>query len=214
MMFTATVKNTTDTGVNWSVNGIQGGSAASGTIAPDGAYTAPADLPSPASVQTTATSHADPTKSGSAPLTIDTSVRWSLSGVACPAGCGTVDSSGNYTAPGFLPSPAGATLTAQSVADPSKQTSVAVAITSNFSLQLMSPQSVPAGGSATIVATLTPVPGSNPSTILSWTLSGPGCTGSFCGTLTAGTTQGSGGGAVSESATYTAPSTAPALEIN
>jgi hypothetical protein len=79
-------------------------------------------------------------------------------------------------------------LTAQSVADPSKQTSVAVAITSNFSLQLMAPQSVPADVSATIFATLTPAPGSNPSTILSWTLSGPGCTGSFCGTLTAGTT--------------------------
>jgi len=40
------------------------------------------------------------------------------------------------TAPQILPSPASATLTAQSVADPSKQISVAVAITSSFSLQL------------------------------------------------------------------------------
>jgi len=101
------------------------------------------------------------------------------------------------------------TLTAQSVADPSKQVSAAVTITSNFTLQLSAPSSVPAGGSATIVATLTPVPNSNPSTILAWSLSGPGCTGSSCGVLSVVTTQSASGGSVSNSATYTAPGTAP-----
>jgi hypothetical protein len=52
--FTAKVTNTTDTSVSWSVNGTAGGSATVGTITPDGAYTAPADLPSPATVQVTA----------------------------------------------------------------------------------------------------------------------------------------------------------------
>src|SRR5690348_3976088 len=93
----------------------------------------------------------------------DTSVRWSLSGPACPAACGAVDLNGNYTAPVILPSPANATLTAQSVADPSKQASAPILITSNFTLQVTAPQSVPAGGTASVVATITPVPGSNPS---------------------------------------------------
>src|SRR6266481_985014 len=230
--FTATVTNTTDTAVSWSVSGVPGGSAALGTITSGGVYTAPADLPSPASVLVTATSHADSTKSGSGSLAItsdislnlapnpasvelgasqpfqatatsnghpDTAVRWSLSGPACSGGCGTVDASGKYTAPQILPSPASATLTAQSVADPSKQISVAVAITSSFSLQLSAPASVPAGATATIVATLTPVPGSNPNAALSWALSGPGCSGSSCGTLTVVTTQSPSGSPFSNS---------------
>ena len=240
--FTATVTNTTDTAVSWSVNGTTGGNTANGTITADGVYTAPADLPSPAAVQVAATSHADPTKSGAAAVTItsdiaitlipgaasvelgatqnfratitssgrpDSSVRWSVSGAACPSGCGTVDPSGNYTAPQILPSPASATLTAQSVADPSKQASTTLSITSNLSLQLAAPQNVPVGSTATIVATLTSVPGSNPSTALSWSLSGPGCSGTACGVLTVVTTQSLGGNVTADSATYTAPSAAP-----
>jgi Bacterial Ig-like domain (group 2) len=163
--------------------------------------------PNPASVEIGASQafQATVTSSGHS----DTSVRWSLSGQACASGCGAVDASGKYTAPQILPSPASTTLTAQSVADPSKQISAAVAITSNFSLQLSAPSSVPAGASATIVATMTPVTGSNPSTSMSGALSGPGCSGSSCGTLTVITTQSAGGSTVSNSATYTAPTTAP-----
>jgi len=193
-------------------------------------------------VQITATSHADPAKSGTSNLAItsdvtlnltpnpasvelgatqtfqatvtssghpDPSIRWSLSGAACTSGCGTVDANGSYTAPQTLPFPANATLTAQSVADPSKQISAALAITSNFSLQLSAPSSLPAGATATIVATMTPVPSSNPNTALAWALSGPGCSGSSCGTLTVVTTQSAGANLVADSATYTAPATAP-----
>ncbi len=239
---TATVTNSTDTNVSWSVNGVAGGSASTGTISATGTYTGPADLPSPAIVLVTATSHADPTKSATAQLTItsdlaitlapanasvelgavqgfhaainsaghpDTSVRWSLSGATCPAACGSVDLSGNYTAPGVLPAPATTTITAQSVADPPKQTSALINITSNFTLQVTAPQSVPAGGSATVVATITPIPSSNPSTVLTWSLSGPGCSSTACGTLTVVTTQGAGGNVVADTATYTAPSTPP-----
>ncbi|MGC0774900.1 MAG: hypothetical protein WB543_18335 [Candidatus Acidiferrum sp.] len=234
--------NTTNTSVSWSVNGIPNGSTSTGTITTAGLYTAPADLPSPVTVNVTATSQADTTKSATAQLTItsdiaislsppnagvelgatqgfraaisssghpDTTLRWSISGATCPSACGTVDSSGNYTAPGILPSPATATLTAQSVADPSKQASAAISITSSFTLQVTAPQSVPAGGSASIVATMTPIPGSSPSTILSWSLSGPGCSSTTCGTLTVVTTQGSGGTGTADTATYTAPGTPP-----
>jgi hypothetical protein len=240
--FTANVTNTIDTGVIWSVNGTVGGSATQGTITPDGMYTAPADLPSPSTVQVTATSHADATKSDTASLTItsditlaltpnpasvelganqrfaavvasgghpDTAVRWSVSGAACPGGCGTVDASGNYTAPPILPSNADVTLTAQSGADSSKQISAAVTITSTLSLQLSAPASVPAGTTGTIVATLTLAPGSAPSNVLAWSLSGPGCSGASCGTLNVVTTQSVGGNAVAQSATYTAPVVSP-----
>ncbi len=139
----------------------------------------------------------------------DTTVRWSVSGSSCSSGCGTVDVNGNYTAPQILPSPASATLTAQSVADSSKQVSAAVTVTSSFLLQLSAPSSVPAGGTATIVATLTPVQNSNPSTVLGWSLGGPGCSGASCGTLTVVTTQSVGGSSIADSATYTAPMIAP-----
>jgi len=240
--FSATVTNTTNTSVSWSVNGVSGGNAAVGSISPGGVYTAPADLPSPAAVQITATSQADTTKSGSATETVqsditlaltpnpasvelgasqafqsvvasaghpDTAMRWSLSGAACASGCGSVSAGGSYVAPQILPSPASVTITAQSVADPSRQVSAAVAITSTFSLQLSAPSGVPAGATATVVATLTPVPGSNPSNVLAWSLSGQGCSGSSCGTLTVITTQSVGGNAISDSATYTAPVAAP-----
>ncbi len=240
--FTATVTSATNTAVTWSVNGLPNGSTSTGTISSAGLYTAPADLPSPAIVQVTATSQADITKSATAQLTIasdiaitlappnaavelgatqpfhaaiasaahpDTAVRWSISGATCPTACGTIDLSGNYTAPAILPSPATATITAQSVADPSKQASAAINITSDFTLQVTAPQSVPAGGTASIIATMTPVPGSNPSAILSWSLSGPGCSSTTCGTLTVVTTQGSGGTVTADTATYTAPITPP-----
>lgn len=139
----------------------------------------------------------------------DTTMRWSLSGGACPNACGAVDSNGTFTAPGILPALASVTLTAQSVADPSKQVSAVVTLTSNFTLQLSAPSSVPTGGSATIVATLTPVPNSNPSTVVAWSLSGAGCSGTSCGVLSVVTTQSVSAGSDTSSATYTAPSAAP-----
>jgi hypothetical protein len=141
----------------------------------------------------------------------DGAVRWALSGTACSSGCGAVDANGNFSAPQILPSPANATLTAQSIADPSKRASATLTITSNFTLQLSAPASVPVGPSAGIVATLTPVPGSSPSEVLAWSLSGVGCSGASCGSLNVVTVQSSEGGvgAVANSATYVAPSSAP-----
>jgi len=120
--------------------------------------------PNPASVElgATQTFHSSVVSSGHP----DSSTRWSLSGAACPSSCGSVDAAGTYTAPQILSSPASVTLTAQSVADPSKQVSAALTITSNFSLQLSAPSSVPVGATAAIVATLTAIPGSTPSTVM------------------------------------------------
>lgn len=139
----------------------------------------------------------------------DTAVRWSVFGAACPSACGAIDSSGNYTAPQILPTAPAVTVTAQSVADPSKQSSTTLTITSNFSLQLSAPASIGIGNSTVITATFTEVPGSNPNEVLSWAVSGSGCSGSTCGLLSVVTTQSAGGTPSMESATYTAPVSAP-----
>src|SRR2546423_10432554 len=205
LTFVATVTNSNDTNVSWSVNGVRGGNATIGTISAVGVYPAPADLPSPATAQITATSHADASKFASASLTIvsdiaislspttttvelgaaqifqpsitssghpDTAVRWSVSGAGCATSCGSVDASGRFSAPQILPSPATLTVTAQSLADPSRHASGTVAITSNFSLVLSAPGNITTGGTAIIAAMLTPVAGSNPSSVVSWTVAG------------------------------------------
>jgi hypothetical protein len=66
----ATLANTSDTGVSWEVNGVAGGNATVGTVSSTGVYTAPATVPSPATVSVTAVSAADPASSASAQLTI------------------------------------------------------------------------------------------------------------------------------------------------
>ena len=66
----ATVTNTTDTTVSWSVNDISEGNSTVGTISSTGVCTAPADLPSPATMQITVASHPDPTKSATASVTV------------------------------------------------------------------------------------------------------------------------------------------------
>ena len=84
LLFMAAVKNSSDTAVSWSVNGVAGGGAQTGTVTTGGVYTAPADLPIPANLPVTATSHADVSKSGTAIVTVQSDVSISL-----PSGGGT-----------------------------------------------------------------------------------------------------------------------------
>src|ERR1700732_4870574 len=66
LTFTAPVTGTANTAVTWSVSG----GASNGTISATGVYTAPATVPNPAKVTVIVTSQADPTKSGSATVTV------------------------------------------------------------------------------------------------------------------------------------------------
>lgn len=68
--FTATVTGTQNTAVTWQVNGITGGNSTVGTISATGLYTAPANVPNPATVTVKAISQADNTKSGTASVTV------------------------------------------------------------------------------------------------------------------------------------------------
>jgi hypothetical protein len=66
----ATLANTANATVTWQVNGVAGGNATVGTITSAGVYSAPASVPSPATVTVTAVSAADRNSMGSATLTI------------------------------------------------------------------------------------------------------------------------------------------------
>ncbi len=68
--FAVTIQNAANSAVTWQVNGTPGGSAAVGTIALNGLYTAPTTLPNQPTVTITAALQADPTKAGSASVTI------------------------------------------------------------------------------------------------------------------------------------------------
>ena len=69
--FTAMVTGALNLSVTWTVNGVAGGNSTIGTIAANGAYTAPLTLPTPNTVTVTATSVEDPTKSSSATVTLE-----------------------------------------------------------------------------------------------------------------------------------------------
>src|ERR1019366_5527211 len=80
-IFSATVANTTNTGVTWQVDGVAGGNTTEGTISASGVYAGPSSLPAPATVTVTAVSDADPTKSASATVTL---MQSSISAVTAP----------------------------------------------------------------------------------------------------------------------------------
>lgn len=140
-------------------------------------------------------------------------VNWTLSGAGCSgAACGKLSSSTSasgtavtYTAPGTAPNPAAVTLTATSVADSKASASatisintpppppVGVAITPNG-------QTVQVNQSQDFTATVKNDPKKQGVT---WTLTGTGCTGAACGSLSS--TSSASGAAI----TYTAPATVP-----
>jgi uncharacterized protein (DUF1800 family) len=65
VQLSATVTNTTNTAVTWQVNGVAGGSSATGTISAAGLYTPPAAIPSPNTLTITAVTQATPVASAS-----------------------------------------------------------------------------------------------------------------------------------------------------
>ena len=67
--FTASVTGTTNQNVNWSVNGVVGGNATTGTISASGLYSAPASLPNSNAITVTAAS-ADSSASATSNVTL------------------------------------------------------------------------------------------------------------------------------------------------
>ena len=147
--FSATVSNTSNTAVNWSIT------PSVGSISSSGLYTAPASIGSQQTVTVKATSQAYPSVSATAIVTLmppvsvtisptsatiypgqtqqftatvantsNTTVSWSVS----PSGTGTINSSGLYTAPTSITKQQAVTVTATSQADTTKSASAAVTV--------------------------------------------------------------------------------------
>ncbi len=201
--FAANVTNSSDTTVTWSVGGVPNGNATvgqvcvSGTspcVAPAGPgssavdYRAPTSVPATNPVALTATSHADPSRSGAAMITIasqaspvsvavspaysfvspstgtvstqqffstvtgssNAAVTWTVqsavTGQGCSgSACGSVDSTGLYSAPTSAPSPNAISVIATSQADPTESASAEIAITSGPVIEVILPSSAMAG---------------------------------------------------------------------
>ena len=124
--FSATVQNTTDSSVTWSVNGIPNGNGVVGQICMNASnpcvppvgpvgtvvqYFAPALLPAVNPVTITATSHADPTKSGTATIIL-TGSNGSVSVSIAPAFAFLAPSTGNLTTEQFVATVSGNSNTA------------------------------------------------------------------------------------------------------
>jgi hypothetical protein len=134
-------------------------------------------------------------------------VNWTVTGTGCSGtACGTITASTQasasappaaYTAPSVLPTPPTVTIVATAAADSTKTVSVVVNLVSNVTVnpnlaavQVLQPKNFTA-------AVLGPPAGQ---TGVTWSLSGPACSGAACGTLS---------GATATAVTYTAPATAP-----
>jgi hypothetical protein len=215
--FTATVQNTTNTAVSWSVDGAAGGSATAGTISASGLYTAPAQA---GNHKVTAASVADTSASASASVTVvaigaispataflppggtqqfsssiqgssNTSVNWTVNQVAGGnASVGRITAAGLYTAPS---QPGTYTVTATSAS----ASSVTASATVTVGTITLSPTSATLASSQTQQFTPTASAGV---TTFTWSVDG-----TAGGNATVGT--------ISASGLYTAPAPAGSYTV-
>jgi len=115
VQLTATVSNTSNTAVTWQVNGVAGGSSATGTISTAGLYTPPAAIPNPNTTTITAVTQATPVASASMTESILNPLPVVTTGSATP-GLSPTSFNLDLIGTGFLPTSqlqvAGSTVTA------------------------------------------------------------------------------------------------------
>lgn len=112
--FTATVRNTNTTTVDWMVNGVVGGSATTGTITTDGIYTAPLNIAAVnGSVKVGAKSKKDPNAFGESTVTLQNPAPTisSINPTSIPLGNANFTITGNGFAPGATVSVGGVAMT-------------------------------------------------------------------------------------------------------
>jgi hypothetical protein len=163
---------------------------------------------------TSASAQTGKTQSVTATVTNDAQnkgVTWTLSGAGCAgASCGTLSAASSasgaaitYTAPASVPSPATVTLTAKSVADTSKAAAAMITVTPPPAVAVSvnpTSASVQTGLAKNVTATVT---NDSQNKGVTWTLTGAGCAGATCGTLSAASS--ASGAAI----IYTAPASVP-----
>jgi hypothetical protein len=229
--FQATVTGTSNSSVNWTVDGVAAGNASLGTVSAGGLYTAPAIMPASSTLTITAISVADPAASGAASVALQdgiavnvspasatvpaggiqvftatvtdsgsaaSGVNWAVNGIAGGnASVGTIVANGadsaTYTAPVTPPSPPNVTITASSVADPTKAGTASVTITCANAISPPS-ASISLGQTQALTASLCVASG----TPLVWDVNGVVGGNAALGTIAASTT-------APDAAVYTAP---------
>ena len=224
--FSALVTGSANSAVNWAVSGVKCAAGSCGTISSGGLYTAPAIVPKSARVIVKATTVAAPKKSASATVEVESatsvsvvvspstvqvgvggqqqfsatvsgttnaSVKWAVGGAGCSgASCGSISASGLFAAPARVPTSLKVTITAVSVAAPSRSSSATATIVAASSQLIVTPNSpqVKPGAQVQFAAS---GPGSS---VVVWSVSGSGCSGTSCGSITS-------------SGLYAAPAIAP-----
>ncbi|HEY6271777.1 MAG TPA: hypothetical protein VIX19_07275, partial [Terriglobales bacterium] len=166
----------------------------SGVTATNSVTVTPAPVISVAVSPSTATVNLSQSAAFTATLQNDSESRgvlWSLSGAGCSGtSCGTLSNitplSVTFTAPAAAPNPASAVLAATSIADGTKSASVSITIATPapppISITLVPPSaSVQVSTSSTFAAS---VQNDTQNKGVTWSLSGAGCSGTSCGTLT------------------------------
>ncbi len=100
--FTAKANDGSNPAMSWSVNGVAGGNATTGTISTTGLFTAPEFPPSPNNITIAATETNDSTKSGSSAVTLQnpTPQLSTLSPMTIPVGAFTLTLTGAHFAQG------------------------------------------------------------------------------------------------------------------
>lgn len=160
-VFTASVSGAGDasTSVTWSVNGISGGNATVGTVASNGAstavYTAPLAPPSPSTVNVTATSVADTTKSGTAIVTVTCAAANSIAPGTANVGLALTQ---NFTASFCLPAGTAITWDVNGVAGGNSSLGTIVGTNPNLALYT-APTDLPLADPVTVHATANPATG-------------------------------------------------------
>jgi len=216
--FTATVQNTTNTAVTWSVDGVASGNSTVGTISGAGLYTAPAQT---GTHTVTATSAADTSKSAKASVAVgaisltpasatiapsgtqqfsatvqgfsNTAISWSVNQVSGGnSTVGTIISTGLYTAPAKTGT---YTIVATSAADSAVTASATVTVSSTITISPAS-ANVDAGATEQFTAA---VPGL-PNAPVTWSVDQVGGGNANVGTISA-------------TGLYTAPATAGAHTV-
>jgi hypothetical protein len=139
-------------------------------------------------------------------------VTWSLSGAGCTgAACGSLSATSSasgaaitYIAPANAPTPSTVALHATSVADGAKSAAAAITVTTQPAVAVtVSPTTANVQAGAGTKNFTAIVQNDSQNKGVAWALSGAGCTGAACGSLSA-TASASG-----TTITYTAPATAP-----
>jgi hypothetical protein len=169
--------------------------------------------------QTTATVAVSSTTTFSARVTNDfqnQGVTWVLSGAGCSgAACGALSAPGSasgaavtYTAPASVPNPASVTLTATSVTDGTKAAAASITVTSAPAIAVsVSPTTASLTTGGVTQSFSATVQNDSRNKGVMWALSGAGCNGAACGTVSP-TSSGSG-----VPVSYTSPANAGTVKL-